>query len=103
MRRTRRSKDEVLAARRAVQQKAAEGRLVFPAAIRDIREALDLTQEEFARAFGMTRQQVVALESGKANPTVETLSRIMRPFRLTLGVVPIPEETDAEPLSSFRP
>ena len=84
----------MLAARRGIQQRAAEGRLVFPAAIRDMREALDLTQEEFARAFGMTRQQVVALESGKANPTVDTLTRIMRPFRLTLGVVPIPEDAD---------
>lgn len=101
MRRTRRSKDEVLAARRAIQQRASEGRLVFPAAIRDMREALDLTQDEFARAFSMTRQQVVALESGKANPTVETLRRIMRPFRLTLGVVPIPDETEPEQSVGF--
>lgn len=92
MRRARKSKEEVLAARQEVQRKAAEGRLVLPAAIREIREALDLTQEEFGQAFGLTRQQVVALESGKANPTVETLRRIVRPFRLTLGIVPAPNE-----------
>lgn len=103
MRRTRKSKEEVLAARREIQHRAAEGRLVFPAAIRDIREALDLTQDEFARAFGMTRQQVVSLESGKANPTVETLRRIVRPFRLTLGVVPVPNDPEAEETSGFRP
>lgn len=42
----------------------------------------------------MTRQQVVALEGGKANPTVDTLRRIVRPFRLTLGLVPAPDSSD---------
>ena len=100
MRRARKSKDEVLAARREIQRLAAEGRLVFPDAIYRIRDALDMTQAEFAQAFGLTRQQVVALEAGKANPTVETLKRIMRPFRLTLGIVPAPDDPEAE--SSVR-
>ena len=103
MRRIRKTKEEVLAARRDIQRRAAEGRLVFPSAIREMRDALDLTQEEFARTFRMTRQQVVAIESGKANPTVETLRRIMRPFRLTLGIVPAPDEPEAETSSRFRP
>jgi len=97
MRRIRKTKEEVLAARRDIQQRAAEGRLALPSAIREIRNALDMTQDEFARAFQLTRQQVVTIESGKSNPTIDTLRRIVRPFRLTLGVVPMPSNTESEP------
>jgi DNA-binding XRE family transcriptional regulator len=89
MRRKRKSKKEVLQARREIQRRASEGLLVVPAAVKELRDALDMTQAEFARTFRMTRQQVILIETGKANPTFETLTRIMRPFGLTLGVIPI--------------
>lgn len=97
MRRKRKTRDEVLKGRHEIQSRAAAGQLVFPAALREIRVALDLTQEEFAKAFRLTRQQVVAMESGKANPTIDTLERIIRPFRLTVGLVPKTSE-DAAPM-----
>jgi transcriptional regulator with XRE-family HTH domain len=98
VRRKRKTREEVLQARHEIQRRAAAGQLVFPSAIREIRIALDLTQEEFAKAFRLTRQQVVALESGNANPTIDTLERIMRPFRLTIGLVPKTTD-DVDPTS----
>jgi putative transcriptional regulator len=81
------SRDEKLARRAAVRDRAAAGDLRFPEAIRDIRNSLGLTQAEFASRFGLTRLQVIALEKGKANPTLETLQKIGRVFGFTVGFV----------------
>ena len=66
----------------------AEGRLRLPEGIRAIRLALGLSQEEFAARFKLTRNQLIELEKGRANPTVETLERIGKPFGFTVGFVP---------------
>lgn len=81
-------REEKLARREAIALRAASGDLRLPGAVRDLREALGLTQAEFAARFGLTRLQVIALEKGEANPTRETLERIARPFGFTLGFVP---------------
>lgn len=96
MRRKRKSKEEVLQGRHEIQRRASKGRLAFPTAVKDLRDALDMTQAEFALIFGMTRQQVILIESGNANPTFETLARIARPFGLTLGLVPMIGSGDDE-------
>lgn len=81
------SREEKLARREAVRNRAAAGDLRFPGAIRDIRKSLGLTQAEFAVRFGLSRIQVIALEKGKANPTLETLQKIGRVFGFTVGYV----------------
>lgn len=81
------SRDEKLKRREAVRLRAAAGDLRLPEAIRDIRNSLGLTQAEFASKFGLTRLQVIALEKGKANPTLETLQKIGRVFGFTVGFV----------------
>jgi DNA-binding XRE family transcriptional regulator len=70
-------------------RKAALGELAFPNAVRELRQSLGMTQAVFAERFGLTRVQVIALEAGKANPTLETLEKIGRPFGLRVGFVPI--------------
>lgn len=70
-------------------RKAAAGELDFPNAVRELRQSLGMTQAVFAERFGLTRIQVIALETGKANPTLETLEKIGRPFGLQVGFVPI--------------
>lgn len=90
-RRTRKTREERRAARLALIERAERGDLVLPEAIRDIRLALDMTQTEFAEAFRLTRRQVSELENGRANATAETMTRIARPFGLTLGFVPRPK------------
>lgn len=82
------SRDESLSRRHEVARKAAAGELRLPGAIREMRLALGLTQKDFARYFHLTRSRVIALEAGRSNPTLETLSRIAKPFGFTTGFVP---------------
>lgn len=82
------SRDEKLALRTELADKAAAGALRLPDAIREIRRALGLTQAQFAGRFGFTRQQVIDLELGRGNPTLDTLQRIAAPFGFQLGFVP---------------
>ena len=82
------TRDEKLERREAIAQRAATGTLRLPEAIRDIRDALGLTQADFAQKFGLTRSQLIELEKGRANPTQETLARIGAPFGFVLGFVP---------------
>ena len=50
-------------------------------AIRAFRHAHgDMTQESLARACGVTRQTIIALEAGKYTPSLELAFRISRTF-----------------------
>lgn len=53
--------------------------MVFPdALVRDARQAAGLTQAELGHLLGMTQSAVAKLERAGANPTVETLDRVLR-------------------------
>ncbi|WP_411839803.1 helix-turn-helix transcriptional regulator [Paracoccus sp. ME4] len=90
------SRDEKQARREDVRNRAAAGELRFPEAIRDIRHSLGMTQIDFASRFGLTRRQLIDLEKGKANPTLETLEKIGRVFGFTVGFV-MKSSTGQEP------
>ncbi len=40
--------------------------------VREVREDRRLTQEELARATGLTRQSVIAIEKGRFTPSIHT-------------------------------
>ena len=82
------SKEEIRARRQALAARARAGKLMLPSAIKEIRYALGLTQEEFAKLFRLTLRQVKELEQGHANPTAETLNRVAKVFGFSLGFVP---------------
>lgn len=82
------SKEEISEGRIRLRERAAAGELRFPEAVVEIRKSLGLTQEQFAAITGNTKRQVLEIETGKANPTVETLERIAQLFGFTLGFVP---------------
>lgn len=82
------SKEEISEGRIRLREKAAAGELRFPTAVVEIRKSLGLTQEQFAAITGNTKRQILEIETGKANPTVETLERIAQLFGFTLGFVP---------------
>ncbi|MCK8785776.1 helix-turn-helix transcriptional regulator [Roseomonas sp. NAR14] len=63
------------------------GGLPWSEAVRRMRSALGMTQEQFARAFRITKRQVAELEAGTANPTVATLGRLGRPFGFRVGFI----------------
>lgn len=91
------TREEKLARREALAARAAAGDLHLPDAIRQMRDALDMTQAAFGEKFGLTRIQVLNLEKGSANPTRETLERIGRPFGFVLGFVPRPRQDEDGP------
>ena len=48
--------------------------------LRELREAKGLTQEELAKALGVTRQTVIAIEKGKYDPSLRLAFKIARFF-----------------------
>lgn len=91
--------DQRRALRGALSDTVEQGGYPWADSIRQMRQALGLTQAQFAKAFKLTRRQVAGFEAGTANPTVETLARIGRPFGFEVGYIrrapepaPLPEE-----------
>ena len=78
------------AARQTLDEAARRGKLALPEAVRALRRALGLTQEEFGRLARLTRRQVSELENATGDPKLSTLTRIARIFGLTVGFVPPP-------------
>jgi len=46
--------------------------------VRELRKQLNLTQEEFAKNLGVTRQTVIAIENDKYNPTLVLAIKMAR-------------------------
>ncbi len=88
--------DERAALRLRLHDEVAAGGLPWSQTIRRMRQALGMTQEHFARAVKLTRRQVIALEAGTANPTIETLEKIGRPFGYQVGFI-LPRAGETSP------
>ena len=82
------TREETLEARRLLAERASRGELRLPEAVAEVRRTMSLTQEQFGKAFRLTRRQVSDLETGAGNPTAETLNRIAKPFGFAVGFVP---------------
>lgn len=65
--------------------------------VRTARRGAGLTQQALAQRLGVSQAAVARLESGRANPTVATLDRVMRTtgHRLELQAVPARPEVDS--------
>ncbi len=90
------TREEAFEARRALTDAAKGAQLPWAGGVRAMRKALGMTQVEFARAFKLTIRQLSQIETGAANPTVDTLTRLAKPFGLTLGFVPVIKPTTAK-------
>jgi putative transcriptional regulator len=53
-------------------------------AVRELRAARSMTQQELADAIGVTRQTVIAIEGDKYSPSLETAFRIAHVFGVPL-------------------
>ncbi|NJE05240.1 transcriptional regulator [Thermococcus sp. M36] len=60
--------------------------------LRELREEKGLTQEELARALGVTRQTVIAIEKGRYDPSLRLAFRIARFFGAKIEDIFIYEE-----------
>ena len=64
-----------------------KGALKLPDACRYMRARGGLTQAQFAARIGVATKVVKALESGKGDPTLESLSRIASSMGLQVGFI----------------
>lgn len=70
---------------------------VLAANLRRLRIARRLSLSELARATGMSKATLSSVESGRSNPTVETLAALAAALRVTLG-----ELLEEPPLGEVR-
>ena len=54
----------------------------FAERIKHLRDTLGLTQEEFAKACGLSQKQISYYETGIKTPTLKTLKKIVRAFHI---------------------
>ncbi|AEH24101.1 helix-turn-helix transcriptional regulator [Pyrococcus yayanosii] len=64
--------------------------------LRELREARGLTQEELAKALGVTRQTIIAIEKGKYDPSLRLAFKIARFFGVKIEDVFIYEGDEDE-------
>ena len=73
-----------------LREQLAEGHISLGQAIRQLRtKVTGLNQTNFARMCNLSPRHLRQLEQDAANPTVETLNVIFRPFGMQVGIVPI--------------
>jgi len=56
-----------------------------PEKIRKRRLQLGLTQQVLAKASGISREHLAILEAGKANPRIDTISKIANALGVSVG------------------
>jgi DNA-binding XRE family transcriptional regulator len=52
--------------------------------IKELRARYDMTQEDLAKAVGVTRQTIIYLEKGTYNPSLELAYRVAKALKTTL-------------------
>ncbi|WP_048152440.1 helix-turn-helix transcriptional regulator [Palaeococcus ferrophilus] len=52
--------------------------------LRELREWKGLTQEELAKALGVTRQTIIAIEKGRYDPSLRLAFRMARFFKVKI-------------------
>ncbi len=61
--------------------------------LRELREEKGLTQEELAKALGVTRQTIIAIEKGRYDPSLRLAFKIARFFGKAIEEVFMYEES----------
>lgn len=79
--------EESIPRRQKVHEKVSSGKFRLPDAVKEMREAVGLSVEDFAKATGLSARQIKDIESGKSNPTVATLNKIGRLYNYEIGFV----------------
>ncbi len=63
--------------------------------VRQLRKQAGLRQEDLARALGVSRQTVIAIENDKYNPTLELAMKIARRLKLPVEEIFFLEEGES--------
>lgn len=62
--------------------------------IEEIRKQKGITQEDFAKRMGVSRQTISSLETGRYNPSIFLAFKIANYFRMTIEEIFIFDEED---------
>ena len=62
--------------------------------IEEIRKQRDITQDEFAKQMGVSRQTISSLENGRYNPSILLAYKIAKYFNMAIEEVFMFEEED---------
>ncbi|MBE6810352.1 MAG: helix-turn-helix transcriptional regulator [Ruminococcaceae bacterium] len=62
--------------------------------IEEIRKQKGITQEDFAKVLGVSRQTISSLETGRYNPSIFLAYKIARCFNMTIEEIFIFDEED---------
>ena len=62
------------------------GKLSLRDTLRAMRKIAGMTQTEYAKFVGVAPRIIIDLERGVGNPTLSTLEKIGRPFRLKVSL-----------------
>lgn len=73
-----------LEARQKFYEQLANQKLTLAEAVKTMRVIVGMTQPEYAKFVGIAPRIIIDLERGVANPTLETLRKIGKPFRLNI-------------------
>jgi len=81
--------EELEAKRAALRSALREGRLSIGQTVREMRRLTGLTQKQYAERVAKVFPRVLMeIERGTANPTLETLERLAKPWGWKVGFVP---------------
>lgn len=64
--------------------------------IKKLRAERKMTQEQLSKCVGVSRQSIVAIESGKYNPSLELAFKIAKEFDCTIEEVFLFEEGETK-------
>ncbi len=73
-----------LEAREKFYAQLANKKLSLAETVKGMRAIVGMTQPEYAKFVGIAPRIIIDLERGVGNPTLETLRKIGKPFRLNI-------------------
>ena len=73
---------------REIHRRAREGDLPLPESVRWIREGFGMSPEFFAEKFGVSINELEALENGETGDLMNAMTRIARSFRFHISYAP---------------
>ncbi len=83
------SSQELDARREALKAALRAGRISLSESVREMRRLTGMTQKDYAEKVAKVFPRVLMeIERGTANPTLETLERIARPWGWKVGFIP---------------
>ena len=73
-----------LKAREEFYEKLANNKLTLAETVKTMRAIVGMTQPQYAKFVGIAPRIIIDLERGVGNPTLSTLRKIGKPFRLDI-------------------